>query len=307
MIYTIAIINWTYIARIIRGQVLSLREKEFREAARSLGASNRRIIFRELLPNLVAPLIVYSTLIIPTNLLFEASLSFLGVCVQAPLSCLGAMLSDASPILVSASVATAARRTSNSRRSASNFARRSRVTASRAWPRKCAASISPQSRGELALSPVEIIQPNGQAGSARQPAQVGERRAGGLVEGRPVLGDVGLASPALQSVEEGGARALRVVGEARALGQERRGHIRKEAYGCADPLHEKKAGRAGNSDQQRQPEKREHQFRFESHPGEDPKDGKAHDGSPNSGETGMGGESGTGNARAAWRRSLTEA
>ena len=59
VIFVIAFVNWTYIARIIRGQVLSLREKEFVEAARSLGASNRRIMFREILPNLVAPIIVY--------------------------------------------------------------------------------------------------------------------------------------------------------------------------------------------------------------------------------------------------------
>ena len=78
VIFVIAFVNWTYIARIIRGQVLSLREKEFVDAARSLGASNRRIIFREILPNLVAPIIVYSTLVIPQNILFEAALSFLG-------------------------------------------------------------------------------------------------------------------------------------------------------------------------------------------------------------------------------------
>ena len=74
VIFVIAFVNWTYIARIIRGQVLSLREKEFVEAARSLGASDRRIIFREILPNLVAPIIVYTTLLIPTNILFEAAL-----------------------------------------------------------------------------------------------------------------------------------------------------------------------------------------------------------------------------------------
>jgi peptide/nickel transport system permease protein len=102
VIFTITFVNWTYIARIIRGQVLSLREKEFIEAARSLGASNRRIIFREILPNLVAPIIVYSTLIIPTNILFEASLSFLGVGVQPPNASWGAMLSDALTIFDSA-------------------------------------------------------------------------------------------------------------------------------------------------------------------------------------------------------------
>ena len=59
MIFVIALSLWPYMARIVRGQVLSLREKEFVEAATSLGASNRRIIFREILPNLVAPIIVY--------------------------------------------------------------------------------------------------------------------------------------------------------------------------------------------------------------------------------------------------------
>ena len=58
--------------------MLSLREKEFVEASRSLGASNRRILFREILPNLMAPLIVYSSLLIPVNILFEAALSFRG-------------------------------------------------------------------------------------------------------------------------------------------------------------------------------------------------------------------------------------
>jgi peptide/nickel transport system permease protein len=98
VIFVIAFVNWTYIARIIRGQVLSLREKEFVEASRSLGASNFRIIFRELLPNLVAPIIVYSTLIIPQNILFEAALSFLGVGVQPPNPSWGAMLADATEI-----------------------------------------------------------------------------------------------------------------------------------------------------------------------------------------------------------------
>lgn len=95
VIFVIAFVNWTYIARIIRGQVLSLREKEFIEAARSLGATNTRIVFREVLPNLVAPIIVYSTLIIPQNILFEAALSFLGVGVQPPTASWGQMISDA--------------------------------------------------------------------------------------------------------------------------------------------------------------------------------------------------------------------
>jgi peptide/nickel transport system permease protein len=96
VISVIAFVNWTYIARIVRGQVLSLREKEFIEASRSLGASNRRIIFNEVLPNLVAPIIVYATLIIPTNVLFEAALSYLGVGVPPTTSSWGKMISDAS-------------------------------------------------------------------------------------------------------------------------------------------------------------------------------------------------------------------
>jgi ABC-type dipeptide/oligopeptide/nickel transport system permease subunit len=98
VIFVIAFVNWTYIYRIIRGQVLSLREKEFVDAARSLGAPNRRILFREILPNLVAPIIVYSTLIIPQNILFEAALSFLGVGVQPPDASWGKMLADATEI-----------------------------------------------------------------------------------------------------------------------------------------------------------------------------------------------------------------
>src|SRR5204863_6866177 len=78
VIFVIAFVNWTYIGRIVRGQVLSLREKEFIEASRSLGAPNRRIIFKEILPNLFAPIIVLATLVIPQNILFEAALSFLG-------------------------------------------------------------------------------------------------------------------------------------------------------------------------------------------------------------------------------------
>jgi peptide/nickel transport system permease protein len=97
VIFIIALSSFTYIARIARGQVLSVREKEFIEASRSLGASNRRILFREILPNLVAPLIVYSSLLIPTNILFEAGLSFLGVGIRPPTSSWGQMIAAASP------------------------------------------------------------------------------------------------------------------------------------------------------------------------------------------------------------------
>jgi ABC-type dipeptide/oligopeptide/nickel transport system permease subunit len=98
----IVISGWTYIFRITRGQVLSLREKEFVEASRSLGASNKRIMFREILPNLVAPIIVYASLLIPTNILFEAALSFLGVGVKPPTASWGQMIADATPTFTTA-------------------------------------------------------------------------------------------------------------------------------------------------------------------------------------------------------------
>jgi len=94
--YVIGLFSWPYIARIVRGQVLSLREKEFIEAARSLGAGDLRIMTREILPNVVAPIIVYTTLIIPNNILFEAALSFLGIGVPPTTPSWGRMLSDAS-------------------------------------------------------------------------------------------------------------------------------------------------------------------------------------------------------------------
>jgi peptide/nickel transport system permease protein len=98
IIFLIALVNWTYIFRIVRGLVLSLREREFVDASRALGASNARIMFREILPNLVAPVIVYSTLLIPLNILIEASLSFLGVGVRPPTASWGQMIAAATPI-----------------------------------------------------------------------------------------------------------------------------------------------------------------------------------------------------------------
>lgn len=98
VIFVISVSTWPYMARIIRGQVLSLREREFVEAAKSLGASNGRIIFREILPNLIAPIIVYSTILIPQNILFEAALSFLGVGVDPNTPSWGQMIADATGI-----------------------------------------------------------------------------------------------------------------------------------------------------------------------------------------------------------------
>jgi len=95
LIAVIGFFGWPYIGRIVRGQTLSLREREYVEAARSLGATRRYILRTELLPNLVAPILVYSTLLIPTNILFEAALSYLGVGVIPPTPSWGGMLSDA--------------------------------------------------------------------------------------------------------------------------------------------------------------------------------------------------------------------
>jgi peptide/nickel transport system permease protein len=98
VIFVITLTTWPYMARIVRGQVLSLREKEFVEAAQSLGASDKRIIFKEILPNLVAPIIVYSTILIPQNILYEAALSFLGVGIDPSTPSWGAMIADATSI-----------------------------------------------------------------------------------------------------------------------------------------------------------------------------------------------------------------
>ena len=95
LIFVIGFFAWPYMGRIIRGQTLSLREREFVDAARSLGARGPYILFRELLPNLVAPILVYATLLIPTNILFEAALDYLGVGLYVPTPTWGQMLASA--------------------------------------------------------------------------------------------------------------------------------------------------------------------------------------------------------------------
>lgn len=94
MILVMGFFGWPSFARIIRGQVLSLKEREFVEAARSLGANRWRIYFKELLPHLWAPILVYSTLIMPQNIATEAALGFLGVGIQAPTPSFGSILND---------------------------------------------------------------------------------------------------------------------------------------------------------------------------------------------------------------------
>ena len=90
----IGAVEWLTMARIVRGQIMSLKKMEFIEAARSLGYSHSRIIFRHLLPNALGPIIVYTTLTIPAVMLLEAFLSFLGLGVQPPMSSWGTLIKD---------------------------------------------------------------------------------------------------------------------------------------------------------------------------------------------------------------------
>jgi peptide/nickel transport system permease protein len=94
VIFVIVLAQWPYFARIIRGQVLSLREKEFIEAATSQGASSWRVMFSELVPNIASSILVFFTLIIASNILTEAGLSFLGAGVQPPSPSWGTMIAD---------------------------------------------------------------------------------------------------------------------------------------------------------------------------------------------------------------------
>jgi peptide/nickel transport system permease protein len=95
LIFVIALFSWPYIGRLVRGQVISLREREFVEAARALGSSDLRIMFVEIVPNLIALAIIYATLLIPVNIVLEATLSFLGLGIQPPTPSWGNMIAEA--------------------------------------------------------------------------------------------------------------------------------------------------------------------------------------------------------------------
>jgi peptide/nickel transport system permease protein len=95
IIAVIAFFSWAAIARVVRGQTLAIKEKEYIEAARSLGAGPFRIMFIDILPNLLAPVLVLATLYIPTAVVFEATLSFLGLGIQPPTASWGNILADA--------------------------------------------------------------------------------------------------------------------------------------------------------------------------------------------------------------------
>jgi len=92
LILVFSLFGWPYLARVVRGQVLSLREREFVESAVSLGSSTRRVLFKEIVPNLWAPVIVYSTLLLPTFIAAEATLAYLGVGLVEPTPSWGGML-----------------------------------------------------------------------------------------------------------------------------------------------------------------------------------------------------------------------
>jgi peptide/nickel transport system permease protein len=94
VILVLGLVNWTYLARIVRAEVLSLREREFVEAARALGVSDASILIRHLVPNLVGSLVVFATLSLAGNILLESALSFLGVGIQPPLPSWGNMIQE---------------------------------------------------------------------------------------------------------------------------------------------------------------------------------------------------------------------
>ena len=96
----LGLVGWLTTARIVRGQVLSLKEKEFVQAAKSIGVSDWTIIVRHLIPNTLGPIIVYFTLTVPTMILQEAFLSFLGLGVQEPMPSLGALINEGAQQMV---------------------------------------------------------------------------------------------------------------------------------------------------------------------------------------------------------------
>jgi oligopeptide transport system permease protein len=94
LFFAIGAVEWLTMARIVRGQIMSIKKMEYIEAARSLGLGRRRIIFRHMIPNVLGPIIVYTTLTIPAVMLLEAFLSFLGLGVQPPMSSWGVLIKD---------------------------------------------------------------------------------------------------------------------------------------------------------------------------------------------------------------------
>jgi oligopeptide transport system permease protein len=94
LFFALAIVSWLTVARVVRGQIISLKNSEYVEAARSIGASTGRIIFRHLVPNTLGVIVVFTTLRIPTFIMMESFLSFLGLGVQAPFASWGSLVSE---------------------------------------------------------------------------------------------------------------------------------------------------------------------------------------------------------------------
>jgi oligopeptide transport system permease protein len=98
----IGAVEWLTMARIVRGQTIALRNKEFVEAARAAGARPMEIVFRHIVPNVLGPVVIYATLNIPVIILSESFLSFIGLGVQEPLTSLGRLISDGSGQMINA-------------------------------------------------------------------------------------------------------------------------------------------------------------------------------------------------------------
>jgi peptide/nickel transport system permease protein len=98
IVLILGLVNWTYLARLIRAEVLSLRERDFVEAARALGVRDSGVLLRHLLPSLTGPVVVFATLSMAGNILLESALSFLGVGIQPPTPSWGNMIQDGMPL-----------------------------------------------------------------------------------------------------------------------------------------------------------------------------------------------------------------
>nr|MDQ3323537.1 ABC transporter permease [Acidobacteriota bacterium] len=94
LFFALGLVSWLTMARVVRGQILSLKNQDFVMAARATGVSTASIIFRHLVPNALGPVIIYATLTIPSVMLTEAFLSFLGIGVQAPFASWGSLAAD---------------------------------------------------------------------------------------------------------------------------------------------------------------------------------------------------------------------
>ena len=99
VVITITVFSWMDMARVVRGQTLSLRSKEFVEAARAIGVSNRRIIFQHIVPNLLGIVVIYTTVTVPGVIMTESVLSFLGLGIQEPMTSWGVLIHDGTSVM----------------------------------------------------------------------------------------------------------------------------------------------------------------------------------------------------------------